>query len=48
MVGNVETTLTMNFLGFPKDIRLQTYSELLVHPELITFVADYGPMLPRS
>ncbi|CZR68828.1 uncharacterized protein PAC_18728 [Phialocephala subalpina] len=36
----------MNFFGFPKEIRLQIYSELLVHPEPIIFVADHGPPSP--
>jgi hypothetical protein len=38
--------MTMNFFGFPKEIRLQIYSELLVHPEPLVFVADYGPQSP--
>jgi hypothetical protein len=38
--------MTVNFFGFPKEIRLQIYSELLVHPEPIVFVADYGPPSP--
>jgi hypothetical protein len=38
--------MIMNFFGFPKEIRLQIYSELLVRPEPIVFVADYGPPSP--
>ncbi|KAG4430265.1 hypothetical protein IFR05_014261 [Cadophora sp. M221] len=38
--------MTMNFFGLPKEIRLQIYSELLVLPEPIVFVADYGPPSP--
>ncbi|KAH9204284.1 hypothetical protein DL95DRAFT_418370 [Leptodontidium sp. 2 PMI_412] len=39
-------TMTMNFFGLPKEIRLQLYSELLVLPEPIVFVAAYGPPSP--
>ena len=38
--------MTMNFFGFPKEIRLQIYSELLVCSDPIVFVADYGPLSP--
>ncbi|KAH6684764.1 hypothetical protein B0J14DRAFT_573556 [Halenospora varia] len=38
--------MTMNFFGFPKEIRLQIYSKLLVHPEPLVFVADCGPPSP--
>ncbi|KAH6700683.1 hypothetical protein BKA61DRAFT_207699 [Leptodontidium sp. MPI-SDFR-AT-0119] len=38
--------MTMNFFGLPKEIRLQLYSELLVLPEPIVFVAAYGPPSP--
>ena len=36
----------MNFFGFPIEIRLKIYSELLVPSEPIVFVADYGPSSP--
>jgi hypothetical protein len=38
--------LNNEFFGFPYEIRLNIYSELLVHPEPIVFVADYGPSSP--
>ncbi|KAH9203094.1 hypothetical protein DL95DRAFT_472709 [Leptodontidium sp. 2 PMI_412] len=38
--------MTLNFFGLPKEIRLQLYSELLVLPEPIVFVAGYGPPSP--
>jgi hypothetical protein len=40
------TTTAINFFGFPTEIRLKIYSELLVHSEPIVFVADYGPSSP--
>jgi hypothetical protein len=36
----------MNFFGFPNEIRLKIYSELLIHSDPIVFVADYGPPSP--
>ncbi|RDL35191.1 Uncharacterized protein BP5553_07122 [Venustampulla echinocandica] len=36
----------MNLFGLPKEIRLQIYSELLVHLEPIVFLADHGPPSP--
>jgi hypothetical protein len=36
----------MGFFDLPKEIRLQIYSELLVHPEPIVLVAAYGPPSP--
>lgn len=36
----------MDFFNSPKEIRLQIYSELLVHSEPIVFVAHYGPSSP--
>jgi hypothetical protein len=40
------TTMAINFFGFPTEIRLKIYSELLVHSKPIVFVADYGPSSP--
>jgi hypothetical protein len=40
------TTPAINFFGFPTEIRLKIYSELLVHSEPIVFVADSGPSSP--
>jgi hypothetical protein len=40
------TTTAINFFGFPTEIRLKIYSELLVHSEPIVSVADYGPSSP--
>ena len=37
----------MNFSNTTVEIRLQIYSELLVHSGPIDFVADYGPPSPR-
>ena len=38
--------VAINLFGFPTEIRLKIYSELLVHSEPIVFVADYGPSSP--
>ncbi|OBT46512.1 hypothetical protein VE00_03338 [Pseudogymnoascus sp. WSF 3629] len=38
----------MNFFGFPIEIRLMIYPELLVHSEPIDFVVDYGPPSPHQ
>jgi hypothetical protein len=40
------TTMAINFFGFPTEIRLKIYSELLVDSEPIVFIADYGPSSP--
>jgi hypothetical protein len=36
------TTTAMNFFGFPTEIRLKIYSELLVHSEPIVFVQAFA------
>jgi hypothetical protein len=38
--------MAINFFGFPTEIRLKIYSELLVDSEPIIFIADYGPSSP--
>ncbi|KAI0182705.1 hypothetical protein EV127DRAFT_322320, partial [Xylaria flabelliformis] len=38
--------MAMNFFHLPKEIRLQIYSELLVLPEPIVFLVNYGPPSP--
>jgi hypothetical protein len=40
------TTTAINFFGFPTEIRLKIYSELLVDSEPIVFVANSSPSSP--